>query len=86
MNYQVIYNTLINKRKIHFFDGYGEIHHIIPVCVGGTDDTENLVKLTAKEHFVAHQKDVNLKFDWNNLLVSDSVKTPQFHCGIFRKM
>ena len=30
------------------------IHHIIPRSWGGTDDTINLVKLTRKEHLIAH--------------------------------
>ena len=34
--------------------GYVEKHHIIPRCIGGTDDDSNLVFLTAKEHFVCH--------------------------------
>jgi hypothetical protein len=34
---------------------YFERHHIVPRCLGGTDDSENLVKLTAEEHYVAHQ-------------------------------
>jgi hypothetical protein len=33
---------------------YTESHHIIPKSVGGTDDPENLVNLTAREHFVCH--------------------------------
>ena len=31
-----------------------EIHHILPKCLGGTDDESNLVKLTTRQHFVAH--------------------------------
>lgn len=31
-----------------------EEHHIIPRSLGGTDDKPNLVKLTAKEHFICH--------------------------------
>lgn len=30
------------------------MHHIIPRCIGGTDSHENLVKLTAREHYIAH--------------------------------
>jgi len=30
------------------------IHHIIPVCDGGDDNPENLVKLTHREHFIFH--------------------------------
>lgn len=36
------------------FGIYTEKHHIIPKCMGGGDDVSNLVKLTAKEHFIAH--------------------------------
>jgi len=40
-------------------DGYTEKHHILPKCVCDTDDQRtdknNLVILSAKEHFIAHQ-------------------------------
>lgn len=32
-----------------------ERHHIIPKCLGGTNDKENLVQLAAYEHFICHQ-------------------------------
>lgn len=50
------YNNLIKSRKIRIPDklDYYEIHHIIPKCMGGSDSQENLVKLTAKEHYIAH--------------------------------
>lgn len=35
-------------------DGYYETHHIIPVCVGGTNHISNLVNLSAREHFICH--------------------------------
>lgn len=31
-----------------------EVHHIIPRCFGGTNDENNLIKLTTKEHILAH--------------------------------
>lgn len=34
--------------------GYYEKHHIIPRSLGGSNDPTNIVKLTAKEHFVCH--------------------------------
>lgn len=34
---------------------YTERHHIIPKSLGGNDSSSNLVKLTAKEHFVCHR-------------------------------
>lgn len=33
---------------------YYEKHHIIPKSLGGNDDTDNVVLLTAREHFIAH--------------------------------
>lgn len=54
MDYQRIYNQLIQKRKQILVEGYTEKHHIIPRCLGGTDDPENLVRLSAREHFIAH--------------------------------
>ena len=35
-------------------DTYVERHHIIPRALGGLDSVENLVRLTAKEHFICH--------------------------------
>lgn len=56
MDYYRIYTSLINKGKNRELSGdiYSEKHHIIPECMGGSNDESNLVKLTAKEHFVAH--------------------------------
>jgi len=55
MNYQRIYDTIIGRGKNRILEGYKEKHHIVPRCLGGTDDTKNLVDLTAEEHYVAHQ-------------------------------
>lgn len=52
MNYQKIYYNLIHQNKE--YDCYTEKHHIIPRCIGGSDDKSNLVTLNAREHFVAH--------------------------------
>ena len=35
-------------------DTYIEQHHVIPRSLGGVDSKENLVRLTAREHFVCH--------------------------------
>lgn len=36
-------------------DGYTEKHHIVPKCMGGDNKPRNLVRLTAREHYIAHQ-------------------------------
>jgi hypothetical protein len=54
MNYQTHYDKLILRAKNRILDGYVEKHHIVPKCLGGSDDIDNLVALTAREHFIAH--------------------------------
>lgn len=59
MNYEKIYNALVEKAKVRGLDksqheGYFEIHHIIPRCLGGSDEKDNLVMFTAREHYIAH--------------------------------
>lgn len=54
MNYKHIYQNLIEKRKVHHPTGYVEAHHIVPKCIGGNDCAENIVLLTAREHYIAH--------------------------------
>ena len=55
MNYEQIYNQLINRAKTRILNGYKERHHIVPKCIGGTNTLDNLVLLTAREHFIAHK-------------------------------
>lgn len=55
MNYQNIYNQIIERAKNRKLEGYKEKHHILPKCMGGEDIKENLVELTAREHFLCHK-------------------------------
>jgi hypothetical protein len=54
MNYERIYNQIIERAKNRILVGYKETHHIIPRCMGGTNEKDNLVDLTAREHFMCH--------------------------------
>lgn len=59
MNYKKIYEKIINSRKLlnrkkQKGVDYFEKHHIIPKSCGGSNDEENLVLLTFKEHFICH--------------------------------
>ena len=54
MNYKKHYDLLIKKRKNNPPEGYGENHHIVPRCAGGDNTKDNIVKLTAREHYIAH--------------------------------
>lgn len=55
MNYSAHYERLIARARDRVLDGYVERHHVIPKCMGGSNDASNLVQLTAEEHYVAHQ-------------------------------
>jgi hypothetical protein len=55
MNYQAIYNQLIERARNRTLDQYSERHHVVPSCMQGSDDATNIVRLTPEEHFVAHQ-------------------------------
>ena len=55
MNYVLAYGQLIARATQRVcVNGYVERHHILPKALGGSDDSSNLVALTAREHFVAH--------------------------------
>lgn len=54
MNYQKIYDSIIERARNRVVEGYIEVHHIIPKCLGGTNDVDNLVSLTAEEHYIVH--------------------------------
>ena len=59
MNHLKYYEFIINRAKFEnrkkFCGIYYENHHILPRCLGGLTVKENLVLLTAKEHFVCHK-------------------------------
>jgi hypothetical protein len=55
VNYTKIYYKLIESRKaLPTSSNYHEKHHILPKCLGGSNDKNNLVLLTAREHYIAH--------------------------------
>lgn len=54
MNYLKIYADLIDRAMDRIVEGYTETHHILPRCLSGPDTQDNLVRLTAKEHYLAH--------------------------------
>jgi hypothetical protein len=55
MNYQGIYDRIIDRARTRKLEGYKEKHHIVPKCMGGSNKKENLIELTAREHFICHR-------------------------------
>jgi hypothetical protein len=56
VDYSRIYVDFIADRRCREIDlaGYVERHHILNRCFGGSDDAENIVRLTPEDHFFAH--------------------------------
>jgi hypothetical protein len=53
--YTTWYYNIINRAKLRADPiEYCEQHHIIPKSLGGSNYKDNLVKLTAREHFICH--------------------------------
>lgn len=50
-----IQNILDTRGRFACGEEYHERHHIIPKCLGGTNNEDNLIDLFAKEHFIAHK-------------------------------
>lgn len=52
--YTKLYFQIINSTTETELLGYCEVHHIIPRSFGGSDDKDNLVKLSSRKHFLCH--------------------------------
>lgn len=54
MNYKKVYDSIIDRARDREIQCYTERHHILPRCMGGDDSSDNLVRLTAREHYICH--------------------------------
>lgn len=52
--YTKIYFQIIERAQSRTISGYTEKHHILPKSIGGTNKSDNLVFLTAREHYICH--------------------------------
>jgi len=84
MNYKRHYNLLIEKAKQRTTDLYTERHHIVPRCLGGTDDKDNLVALTPEEHYVAHQLLVKMHPENKSLVYAAIMMIPASSSHTYR--
>lgn len=58
--YTKTYYQIINRARSRTVSGYTETHHIIPRSLNGDNSPENLVVLTAREHFICHRLLLNM--------------------------
>jgi len=56
MNYLKHYTLLVERGQLRkkSKEVYYERHHIVPKCIGGSNEKSNLTLLTAREHYIAH--------------------------------
>lgn len=83
------YYSVINHRTInpHDRNSYTERHHIIPKSFGGSNKKENLVRLSAREHFLVHwlltkmceTKDHEIKMKHALLRLMSAAETLELH-------
>jgi hypothetical protein len=52
---EFINNILETRGRFACGDEYHERHHILPKCMGGGSEEDNLIDLFAKEHLIAHK-------------------------------
>ena len=48
------YYQIVAQARFQAYNGYTEMHHVIPKSLGGNNNIDNLVRLTAREHFICH--------------------------------
>lgn len=74
--YTKYYNNIIKTAKNRILEEhiYFEKHHIIPKSLGGSNKKENIVKLTAKEHFICHRLLVKMTDGKNKIKMSYALR------------
>lgn len=80
--FKIIHNAkLRNKSNLKKLENM-ENHHIIPSSLGGNNEPENMILLTAKEHFICHLLlrkmvigEAKMKMQYASLLMADFNKT-----------
>jgi len=80
MNYSKIYYDIIDRARSESRSkkqGYFESHHIQPRSIKGSNTKENLVLLTAKEHYLAHMLLVEMyprgSYEWRKMIYAASM-------------
>lgn len=74
MNYQLVHDKIIERARVRAKpNDYCERHHIQPRSMGGNNDADNLVWLTAREHYLVHwllyklHRSASMAFAWDRM-------------------
>jgi hypothetical protein len=52
--YEKWYKNITDRGQTRITNERTESHHIVPKCLGGTDNKNNLTNVTLREHFICH--------------------------------
>jgi|SRR5579859_189050 len=88
MNYRRIYESIIQRANLRAHVSENQKHHIIPRHLGGTDDPENIISLTFKEHYLIHYlrwKIFGSEDDLSAYRMMRGIKTSEAHKFFARK-
>jgi hypothetical protein len=72
--YSKCYYRIIENRRNNPFNGYVERHHIVPKSLGGSNKKENIIALTAREHFICHRLLVKMTAGRNKMKMSYAIR------------
>ena len=82
---EFIQNILETRGRFNCGDEYHERHHIVPKCLSGTNDEENLIDLFAREHFEAHRllalenpDNYELAYAWNCMAILNNDRQSRY--------
>ena len=75
LSYNEFIDNILQARGRYILDNqYKERHHVIPKCLGGTNEKENLIDLLPEEHYTAHKllaqenpNNYKLQYAWWNM-------------------
>lgn len=67
MDWAAHYDALVSRARVRQLSEYSERHHVVPRCMGGSNGKDNIVRLTAREHFIAHKLLVRIHPDVRGL-------------------
>lgn len=73
---KLAYDALIEESRMMNLqktkEVYTEVHHVLPRCMGGTNNKENLVRMLARKHFEAHLYLVKMfpemSYNWHKMI------------------
>lgn len=72
--YTKIYFNIIHNATQRVLTGYKENHHIVPKSLGGPNSADNIVALTAREHFICHRLLVKMTESTNKQKMAYAVR------------